>query len=123
MWVEAVEIYRYLAQNSRGEYPNRLSSALEFLSFTYLLQSKFEQAEQTAREGIEIDNTQTGFYLFLAPALLLQGKFSEAEQIYRTFKTEMKELILEVFQLREVIDLIPEERKTDVEKFKRMLQE
>ena len=120
MYMVAVEIYRLLVQDkSKEEYHNMLYTTLGDLSYTCLQQGKFEKAEQVAREGIEVDNTQTLIYSKLATALLLQGKFSEAEKIYSTYKTELKDAFLKDFWFLE----IPEERKTDVERIKRMLRE
>ena len=84
---------------------------------------EFAKAEQYAREGIEVDSTQTFIYTNLASSLLLQGKYSEAEYIYTIYKDELKDEFLDDFRQFEEVGIIPEEYKADVEKIKRMLNE
>ena len=80
-------------------------------------------AEQYAREGLAVDSTQNDICTNLAPALLFQGKTTEAEQIYLQYKSELKDAFLDDFRQFEEAGAIPEERKKDVERIKKMLNE
>ena len=84
---------------------------------------KYFEAEQLAREGLEIDSTQHWIASYLAAAVLLQGRYAEAEPIYRQYKDVMKDSFLDDFEQFKVAGVIPKEREEDVEKIKRMLEE
>ena len=84
---------------------------------------KFTEAEQWALEGLKLDSTQNTFYFNLAAALLFQGKYAEAEAIYRRYKDELKDNFLQDLQDFEAAGVIPEERKEDVERIRKMLNE
>ena len=62
-------------------------------------------------------------YSNLAAALLFQGRVEEAENLYRQYKAEFKEGCLDDFAEFERLNVIPEERKKDVERIKAMLKE
>ena len=76
-----------------------------------------------SREALSIDASQHFIYTNLAAALLLQGKYEEAEAIYQKYKDELKDSFLDDFKQFEALGVIPEERKADVERIKRMLME
>ena len=122
MYKETLEIYRGLAI-ANPRYIDYVSNVLGVKSFIYMFMREFAKAEQYAREGIEVDSTQTFIYTNLASSLLLQGKYSEAEYIYTIYKDELKDEFLDDFRQFEEVGIIPEEYKADVEKIKRMLNE
>ena len=74
-------------------------------------------------EAIKVDSTQHIAYANLAAALLFQGKVEEAEKLYRQYKAEFKDGFLDDFAEFERLNVIPEERKKDVERIKAMLRE
>ena len=100
------------------------------LSWNYLFIEDYVQSEQSARQALALDSTQTWVKTNLAHALLFQNRFSEAEKIYK----ELSQLIIKDnetytktilgdFEELEKAGVIPEERKADVEKIRKMLQE
>ncbi len=92
-------------------------------SFCCMFNKEFTKAEQYAREGLEIDPTQTFIYTNLASSLLLQGKYNDAEKIYKQYKTELKDSFLSDFEQFEEAGIIPKKYKSDVEKIKQLLNE
>ena len=84
---------------------------------------KFKEGEQYSLEAIKVDSTQHMAYTSLAAALLFQGKVEDAENLYRQYKAEFKEGFLDDFAEYERLNVIPEERKKDVERIKAMLKE
>ena len=92
-------------------------------SFYANLLGKFKEGEQYSLEAIKVDSTQHMAYTNLAAALLFQGKVEEAENLYRQYKAEFKEGFLDDFAEFERLNVIPEERKKDVERIKAMLKE
>ena len=92
-------------------------------SFCCMFNKEFTKAEQYAREGLEVDPTQTFIYSNLAPSLLFQGKYNDAEKIYKQYKTELKDSFLADFEEFEKAGIIPEIYKSDVEKIKQLLNE
>ena len=123
MHLEAIEIRRRLVKEKPQVYSSDLASSLGNISFTYLFKQEFVKAEQFAREALEVDNTQTFVYTNLAAALLFQGKYDEAEQVYRQYKGELKDGFLGDLNDFEAACVIPEERKADVERIRKMLNE
>lgn len=120
---ETLELYRRLADNNPRKYTTVLVSTLGNLSFYIIFIKKYVMAEQCAREALSIDSTQHWIYANLAAALLFQGRFDEAEQIYRQYKDELKDVYLDDFKQFAEAGVIPEERKEDVERIKRILTE
>ena len=92
-------------------------------SFHAIFIKKYSEAEQLAREGLAIDSTQHWIASNLAASLLLQGRYNEAEPIYRQYKDELKEGLLDDFEQFKAAGVIPKEREEDVEKIKQMLEE
>ena len=92
-------------------------------SFCCMFNKEFTKAEQYAREGIEVDPTQTFIYSNLASSLLFQGKYNDAEKIYKQYKTELKDSFLSDFEQFEEAGIIPKKYKSDVEKIKQLLNE
>jgi tetratricopeptide (TPR) repeat protein len=96
---------------------------LQSHSLCCMFNKEFSKAEQYAREGLEVDSTQTSIYTKLASSLLLQGKYKEAEKIYKKYKSELKESFLSDFEQFEAEGIIPPEYKSDVEMIKELLNE
>ena len=92
-------------------------------SFYANLLGKFIEGEQYSLDAIKVDSTQHMAYTNLAAALLFQGKVEDAENLYRQYKAEFKESFLDDFSEFERLNVIPEERKKDVERIKAMLKE
>ena len=85
---------------------------------------KYQQCEKYAIEALQIDSSR--YYLIYpdyAMSLLMQGKVSEAEKIYSFYKKDLKEIFLDSITEYEELNIISEERKTDVEIVKAMLKE
>ena len=92
-------------------------------SFYANLLGKFEEGELHSLEALKVDSTQHLAYTNLAAAYLLQGKYQAAEKLYRQYKSELKEGFLSDFDELAKAGVIPAERKADVEKIKKMLNE
>ena len=92
-------------------------------SFCCMFNKEFTKAEQYAREGLEVDPTQTFIYSNLASSLLFQGKYNDAEKIYKQYKTELKDSFLSDFEQFEAEGIIPPEYKSDVEMIKELLND
>ena len=109
--------------NDTEAYQKHYVNALGNQSFQCVFVGQIEKAEQYSREALSIDSTQHWIYTNLAAALLFQGKYSEAEAIYRQYKDELKDSFIQDLNDFETAGVIPEERKADVERIRRMLME
>ena len=98
-------------------------SLLGGLSFHSIFVGQLTKSEQYAHEALAIDSTQHWIYTNLAATLLFQGRYDEAEQIYQQYKDELKDGFLGDFEEYEKAGIIPEERKADVERIRKMLNE
>ncbi len=123
MYKESLEIYRRLFEDNPEQYKTVYSTTLGNHSFCCIFMQEFSKAEQYAREGIEVDPTQTFIYSNLASSLLFQGKYNDAEKIYKQYKTELKDSFLSDFEEFEEAGIIPSKYKSDVEKIKQLLNE
>ena len=112
-------MYKENAEELKADYASQLVSQ----SFYANLLGKFNEGEQYSLEAIKVDSTQHIAYANLAAALLFQGKVEEAEKLYRQYKAEFKDGFLDDFAEFERLNVIPEERKKDVERIKAMLRE
>ena len=92
-------------------------------SFCAIFMKKYEEAEQCAREALEIDITQKWIFTNLAASLLLEGKYSEAEELYVFLKPELKESLLDDLAAFERAGIILKARKADVERIRIILNE
>lgn len=92
-------------------------------SYYSILLGLFKDGEQYALEALTVAPSFNIINTNLAAALLFQGKVEEAEKIYRQYKAELKDSFLGDFAEYERLKVIPEERKTDVEHIKAMLNE
>ncbi|MBR5082194.1 MAG: tetratricopeptide repeat protein [Bacteroidales bacterium] len=106
-------------QAAKQEYAINLGNA----SYCALMKGEFTEAEQYATEALTIDISQQWIFTNLAAAQLFQGKYDKAEQIYRQFKNELKDNFLQDLNEFEAAGVIPEERKADVERIRKMLNE
>ena len=107
------------ADTWKTDYNGKLISQ----SFYANLLGKFEEGELHSLEALKVDSTQHLAYTNLAAAYLLQGKFQAAEKLYRQYKNEFKEGLLTDLDELAKAGVIPAERKADVEKIKKMLNE
>ena len=92
-------------------------------SFYANVLGKFEEGELHSLEALRVDSTQHLAYTNLAAAYLLQGKYQAAEKLYRQYKNEFKEMLLNDLDELAKAGVIPIERIADVEKIKKMLNE
>lgn len=84
---------------------------------------KFQEGERYSLEALKVDSTKHLAYTNLAAAMLFQGKTEEAEKLYRQYKVEFKDSMLDDFAEFERLGIIPKERKSDVERIKAILKE
>ena len=118
---EALSIRRRLAETNPLAFTYSLSRSLGSISFLYNFKKEFQKAEKYARESISLNPSLHIFISSLAASLLFQGKYAEAETLYRQYKDELKDSFLDDLKLFTEAGVIPEERKEDVERIKRML--
>jgi len=122
-WNEVIEIIRAKI------YLPRLANSYGSLSWNYLLMKDYAQSEQSARQALKLDNTQTWVKTNLAHALLFQNRFSEAEKIYKELSKTPRDnepytqVLLEDLDKLEKAGVIPEKQKSNVEKIRKMLRE
>ena len=105
------------------KWKNNYNGKLITQSFCANLLGKFEEGELHSLEALKVDSTQHLAYTNLAAAYLLQGKYQAAEKLYRQYKNEFKEGLLTDLDELAKAGVIPAERKADVEKIKKMLNE
>lgn len=120
---ERLPLMKQHYQDDVETYQKDYVRALGEQSFQCIFVGQLEESEQYAREAITIDSTQLQIQSHLAASLLFQGKYVEAEAIYGQYKDKLKEDFLQSFDDFESADVIPEERKADVERIKIMLNE
>ena len=92
-------------------------------SFCANLLGKFKEGEQLSLKALKVDSTVHFAYANFAAALLFQGKVKEAEKVYSEYKGEFKDEMLSDFAEFERLEIIPEERKAEVDRIKAMLKE
>ena len=119
---QASKVFKKLSEKE-SFFLKSYSSSLGSLAFMNILHGKFKEAEKNAREALSADSTINFVHTNLASALLFQGKFEEAYKIYKQFKEEMKDDILDGFIIFEEQGIIPTRIKKDVEKIKKMISE
>ena len=106
-----------------SEWKEKIEEALINTAYYALTVGHFLEAEQCAQKCITINGTQHIAFTNLAAALLFQGKYDEAEKLYSKYKGELLDSFLEDFKNFEEAGVIPEERKEDVERIKKILNE
>ena len=121
MYKEALEIYHRLAAVNPYAFDSYKSQTLRGLSSNFLFTKRYAEAEKYARESLKVYDEQHLVYTNLAAALLLQGKYTEAEKFYNLYKDELKDNFLDDFKKFAEAGIIPEKRKEDVERIKRIL--
>jgi tetratricopeptide (TPR) repeat protein len=91
--LEALEIYKRLIKDSPANLKlvQLLASCYGRRSWYLLFASKFKEAEQSARTGLEVAPTNIWIKAKLAHSLILQGKYEEALKVYQELKTLKKE--------------------------------
>lgn len=102
-------------------YYDEYASKLGNQSFYAIFMKKYSESEHLAREGMSIDSTQHWIASNLAAALLFQGRYEEACAIYSKYKAELKDSFLDDFRQYAQAGVIPNERKADVKRVKKML--
>ncbi len=114
-----------LIKKQSEDYPDlMLKDYVESLgnqSFYAIFQTKYAEAEQLARDGLEIDSTFHWIAANLASSLLFQGKYKDAKKIYLKYKDELKDTFLEDLSQFDKAGVIPKKRKKDVEIIKKLL--
>jgi len=100
------------------------------LSWNYLFIKDYAKSEQAARMALKLDDSQIWVKTNLAHALLFRNRFSKAEKIYKELAQTIykgnetySKTLLQDFEELEKAGVIPEKRKSDVEKIRKMLQE
>ena len=120
---ELLPMLKDMFMEDSEKYKRDYYGTLVSQSFYSNLLGKFEEGEQYSLEALKEDSTQHIANTNLAAALLFQGKVEEAEKLYRQYKEEFMDGFLEDFAEFERLGIIPEERKTDVERIKAMIKE
>ena len=120
---ELLPLMNAMYQKDTENWQAAYSSQLVYQSFCANMLGKFKEGEQYSLEAIKVDSTQHMAYTNLAADLLFQGKVEDAENLYRQYKAEFKDGFLDDFAEFERLNVIPEERKKDVERIKAMLKE
>ena len=115
--------YKKLLEINPEDYRERYSKKVGAQAFYAIFVKQYSEAEQYAREGLQVDSTQHWIASNLAAALLFQGKYAEAEQVYRQYNEELKESFLDDFKQYAEAGVIPKGYEVDVEKIKRLLNE
>ena len=98
MFKGTLEMYRHLADSNLQLYESNIADILFCLAFNSIFICKYVESEQYARNGLEIDATNSLLYSNLAHSLLFQEKFDEAELIYCRCKDEFLETFLSDFE-------------------------
>jgi tetratricopeptide (TPR) repeat protein len=114
---------------SEKEKPeSAVARTLGSLSWNYLFIKEYKKSEQSARQALKLDNTQTWVKTNLAHALLLQNRFSKSEKLYkelslikRNENVTYKQILLGDFETLEKAGIIQEKHKANVEKIRKML--
>jgi tetratricopeptide (TPR) repeat protein len=104
-------------------YQQDLVTIVGSLSVNALFSGLFPEAEHYARRSLALDPTDTTAVTLLAEALLMQGKRQEAEPYFLQLDDKAKEISMNDLEFLEDEGLIPKERKADVERVRKLLQE
>lgn len=120
---ELLPILTDLYEKDDAKWKSTYAQALTRKAYHANLFGKFQEGEQSSLEALKIDSTAHIAYTNLAAAMLFQGKTEEAEKLYRQYKGEFKDGMLDDFAEFERLRIIPKERKSDVERIKAILKE
>lgn len=121
--LERIFLLKKHYQDDTDTYRRDYARALGDQSFQSLFIGHWEESERFAREALSIDSSYYWFNTNLAASCLFQGKYAEADTIYRQYKNELKESFLQDLDVFEAAGIIPEDRQTDVEEIKKLLNE
>ena len=110
-------------EEDKDRWRTNYNEALIDHSFSANLLGKFKEGEQLSLKALKVDSTVHFAYANFAASLLFQGKVKEAEKVYREYKGEFKDEMLSDFAEFERLEIIPEERKAEVDRIKAMLKE
>jgi tetratricopeptide (TPR) repeat protein len=119
---ESLLHYKNLSSNNPSFFQYYINILVN-QSYLFIYAEEFVKSEQYAREAILYDASLLTAYTNLAASLLFQGKYTEAEDIYRQYKDEKKDSFHKDLQDFEAAGVIPDERKADVEKIRKLLNE
>ena len=100
-------------------YFDRLNSQAYYAN----LLGKFAVGEAYANEALAVEPGMSLPHTNLAASLLFRGKVDEAEAIYRRYKSKLRDSFLSDFAQFEKLNVIPAERRADVQRIKAMLME
>ncbi len=113
-----------IKSNNKNLYNKTLhAQLLGNLSYCYLFERSYIEAERVAQEGLAIDATQHWIVTNYAAALLFQGKYTEAMNIYQQYKSVLKDDFLNDFEQFAESGVIPKEYEAEVDRIKKMLNE
>jgi tetratricopeptide (TPR) repeat protein len=118
---ESLTLFREFAAKNPEVYTEDIVWILGNISRCYLFINAYAQSEQYARKALELDRTDEQGKACIAHILLFQGHYSEAEKIYNELLPKMKELLREDLEKFENAGILPEERKADADKIKKIL--
>ncbi|MEA2041034.1 MAG: tetratricopeptide repeat protein [Bacteroidota bacterium] len=82
------QINQLIKEKQTAKIKTTISFAYGNLSWYYLFEKQFAEAETSARKALEYDKTQEWVKTNLAHALLFQGKDEAAEKIYKEMKNK-----------------------------------
>lgn len=123
LYEEILPILKDLSQENAQAWGVSYYVALMNQSYNALFVKEFVKAEQYALEALKVNPDDKTPGTNLAAALLLQGKYSKAEKLYRQYKNEFKDALLDDLNAFEAAGVIPDNRKKDVKKIKMLLNE
>ena len=115
-------MYRRLVDILPNNLFVELGEACGSYAYCALFVRKFKESEEYAREAMKLLPEKHWIATNLAAALLLQGKYTEAEKVYIQYKDEQREAMLDDLALFEKEGVIPEERKEDVARIRKLLE-
>ena len=109
-------------------YKPQLAQNYGSLSWWYLFTKEYSKSEQSARQALKLNSASIA-KTNLAHALLFQNRFSEAEAVYKELSQTIEDsnetysqILLDGLNELGKANVIPAERKADVEKIKGLLQ-
>lgn len=131
---ERFKLYKQLltTYQEEGASSEVLASTLNSVAWYGLLSGQFNQILPFLEVGIYLDPEYKYFYTNLPPTLLFQGRVDEAMNEYKKWALQpfgeqglatYKDAFLADFEEFEAAGIIPEERKADVARVKKLLQE
>lgn len=127
------KLLQYIVKlETEGTSTEVLVQAINSRAWYGLLSGKFAEAEALLHKGIALDSSYKYLHTNMPPALLLQGKIEEAMVLFRKWKdveyggddyATYREVFLADLLEFEKAGVIPEERETDVERVRALLNQ